>query len=342
MKLMTFSKMNLIGLTLAINFLAHAQEKNDGRPTYIQEEKITTQAITPLLNATPRSLAAQRLAPSAFPDEAEILCGYEHCIFGLTRGLVIGGDVFGMAYTPFRQYFDPNWNGGSLYIIDVFGGFQILRDVDNKSFMNAQLGYKRISYKYNGNTIEDQGFSFKVNYSILLTPVYLQGISFSGYLANNATTSDQSSIITNANNHEDFSNSAGYFYRISQKYPTYQLSFPGDLELANWGSQQTGLIAPIRAYAHIEPFYIQNNLNFVYQDKTLRKQEQNFGIRLAATASFESVQGSKAGRYSFLSTVGFDIQTSDIKSNSSTNADAQITGRYWISPYVNLAASWQF
>ncbi|BBH52064.1 hypothetical protein [Fluviispira sanaruensis] len=343
MKLIAFSKINLVGLTLAISSSAIAQANSDGRPVYTPNDKIYTKTITPLLNSAPRSLAAQKLAPSSFPDEAEIFCSYDQCIFGLTRGLVFGGDVFGMAYAPLREYFDPNWESGELYIIDVFGGFQILRDVDNKSFMNAQIGYRRISYSNNGNTIADQGISLKVNYSAQITPVFLFGISFATYQANNATTTDSNSILTSSINHANFSKSAGYFYRISQKYPTYQISIPGDLEVANWGSEETGLIAPIRVYAHVEPFYIQNNINFVYDNINLKKQEQNFGIRLAGTSSFESQQGDKAGRYAFLCSLGLDVQTSVFSStNTTANAEADLPARKWISPYVNIAASWQF
>lgn len=333
----------LISLPLFL-ITAHSTSyaQDDGRPVYNPNTQEFPGSVSPFINAAPRSLAAQRLDPSAYPEEAEIFCSYEQCAFGLTRGLVLGGDVFGMAYAPFRQYFDSNWNGGSLYIIDVFGGFQILRDVNNKNYMNAQIGYRRISHDYKGNTITSQGFTAKVNYSQLITPIYLQGIRFSGYFVGNETTNNEQALSQNSPNHDSFSDTASYFYRISQKYPTYQFSLPASLEVANWSSQQTGLEAPIRAYANVEPFYMQNNLNFNYNNVSLQKMEQNFGIRVAATGSYESAQGSRAGRFSLLGSLGLDFSTSTFSTSQSGNAAVNISGRPWIAPYVNLAGSWQF
>jgi hypothetical protein len=333
---------NYLTLTIMISSLhLNIFAQNDGRPEY-KSQKDYSEGVSPFLNTQARSLSAQRLSPSSYPDEAEIFCGYEQCVFGLTRGLVLGGDVFGMAYSPLRQYFDPNWIGGNIYVIDAFGGFQILRDVENKIYMNAQIGYRRINYDYNGINLNSQGITTKVNYSQVITPIYTQGISFSGFFAGNATTNDQIDISKDAQNHGNFSNYASYFYRVSQKYPTYQVSLPANIEFANWSAQQTGLNAPIRTYAHLEPFYIQNNLNFNYNNVSLQKTEQNFGIRIAATGSYESSEGTKAGRFSLLSSIGLDFATSTISTTQSGKADVDIPARRWLSPYINLAGSWQF
>ena len=74
--------------------------------------------------------------------------------------------------------------------------------------------------------------------------------------------------------HGTFSDNASYFYRQSQKYPTYQVSLPADIELCKLSSQQTGLNTPIRLYAHLEPFYFQNNLSFNYNNVSLQKQNK--------------------------------------------------------------------
>lgn len=333
---------NYLTLTIIISsFHLNSFAENDGRPVY-KSQNDYSEGISPFLNAQGRSLSAQRLTPSSYPDEAEIFCGYEQCVFGLTRGLVIGGDVFGMVYSPFRQYLDPNWLGGNIYIIDAFGGFQILRDVENKIYMNAQLGYRKISYDYNGTNINSQGITAKVNYSQVITPIYLQGISFSGYFAGNATTNSQQAISKNSSNHGSFSDNASYFYRVSQKYPNYQVSFPADIEIANWTGQDTGLKSPIRTYAHLEPFYLQNSLNFNYNDVSLQKVEQNFGIRVAATGSYESSEGTQAGRFSLLTSLGLDFATSSISTTQSGNADVDIPAKQWLAPYINVAGSWQF
>lgn len=333
---------NYLSLSLLItSFHLTTFAETDGRPVYTPEKNYS-EGISPFLNSEARSLSAQRLTPSSYPDEAEIFCSYEQCAFGLTRGLVIGGDIFGIAYSPFRQYIDPNWNGGSLYIIDAFGGFQILRDVDHKIYMNAQIGYRRINYDNSDININSQGFTAKVNYSQIITPIYLQGISFSGYFAGNSKTNNQQAISKDSQSHGNFSNDASYFYRISQKYPTYQFSLPADIEVANWNNQQTGLKSPIRTYAHLEPFYIQNNLNFNYNNVSLQKTEQNFGIRIAGTGAYEASQGTSAGRFTLLASLGLDISTSTISTTQSGNAEANIPQRPWIAPYVNLAGSWQF
>ncbi|MGY3803534.1 hypothetical protein ACWNT8_05710 [Pigmentibacter ruber] len=328
-----------------ITFLGSTQlvafAQNDGRPVY-QQTPDYSDGISPFVNTRPRSLSAMRLSPSSFPDEAEIFCSYEQCVLGLTRGIVLGGDAFGMAYAPFRQYWDPNWKGGSFYLIDAFGGFQILRDVDNKIYMNAQIGYRRLNYDNNGTSITSQGITAKVNYSQTITSLYSQGISFSAFFSGNATTNNQNSISKDSNSHGTFNDNASYFYRQSQKYPTYQVSLPADIELVNWSNQQTGLSAPIRLYAHLEPFYFQNNLGFNYNNVSLQKTEQNFGIRIAATGGFESAEGSKSGRFSLLTSLGLDVSTSTVNTTQSGNSDADIPQRQWIAPYINLGGSWQF
>lgn len=315
--------------------------QNDGRPVY-KESPDYSEGISPFINARPRSLSAMRLTPSSFPDEAEIFCSYEQCILGLTRGIVIGGDAFGMAYAPFRQYWDPNWKGGSFYIVDAFGGFQIFRDVENKIFMNAQIGYRRINYDNNGINITSQGITTRVNYSQVITPLFTQGISFSAFFSGNASTNNQNAISKDSASHATFSDNASYFYRQSQKYPTYQVSLPADIELANWSSQQTDLNSPIRLYAHLEPFYFQNNLSFNYNNVSLQKTEQNFGIRIAANGAFESAEGSKSGRFSLLTSLGLDIATSNVSTTQSGNSDVDIPQRQWIAPYINIGGSWQF
>lgn len=317
----------------------HAEENE--RPVY-QPETDYSDGISPFINAKPRSLPSMRLAHSAFPEEAEFFCSYEHCILGLTRGIVLGGDVFGMSYAPLRQYMDPNWKGGSFYLIDAFGGFQIFRDLENKIFMNAQIGYRRINYENRDTRISSQGITTKVHYSHGITSLYTQGVSFSAFFSGNASTNNQTAISKNSTEHSSFSDTASYFYRLSQKYPTYHVSFPANLEIANWSSQQTDLSAPIRLYALLEPFYLQNSLKFNYNDVSLEKTEQNFGIRIAATGGFESSDSLKSGRFSLLTSIGIEVATSNTTTVQSGNSDVEIPQRKWISPYFNLGGSWQF
>ncbi len=294
------------------------------------------------LQTAPRSLAQQRLISSAFPDEAEIFCGYQQCLFGLTRGLVIGSDLFGMAGSLFRQYFDSDWNGGQFSLIDIFGGFQILKDVDRKTDMNAQIGYRRLAYKSAGNFITTQGITASLNYSQQITPIYLQSISFFAYFSGNASTNNAIALSQASPLNKDFSYTARYFYRSSQKYPTYWVSFPADIEVANWSQKQTNLNSPVHLYAHLEPFYAQNNLNFIYNNISLQKTEQNFGLRFGAKGSYESTQKTQTGRFALLGGLGLDFTTSSFFTVQSGNANLNLPNRHWLAPYVDFGGSWQF
>ena len=333
----------LFSLNVFTNTIAFATTA-DGRPTYDPSANEFPGSVSPLIHATPKTLAAQKLAPSSYPGEAELYCGTDQCVFGLSRGLVVGGSLAGMMYAPFRQYFDSNWVSGSLSVADVYGGFQILSDVDSKNYMNAQIGYRRISFDDGTNKIVTQGVTVGVNYSQLVTPIYSQGLEFSGYLAfGNASLNNSSALDVNSTNHGQLNNTASYFYRISQSYPTYRVALPAELELINWSSTQTGLAMPIHGYLQVAPFYIQNNLNFSANNISLQKTEQNFGARFAGIASYESNAGkTKSGRYALKSGLGLDISTSNFTTTSSGNAALDLPKRSFIAPYIELAGSWQF
>ncbi len=302
-------------------------------------------SVSPWLKAPLESLDAQKLTRSSFPEEAELFCGTRSCVLGLTRGLVVGGDVAGIVYAPMRQFLDPYWvSGSSLYIVDVFGGVQILRDENTKSFMNAQIGYRRLNFDDGSNIIATQGVTTQVNYSQSITTLYSQGLEFSAYFVlGNAELNNVLALNTNSANHQKLNNSAGYFYRLSQSYPTYQVSLPADLEIMNWGMAQTDLPMPIHAYLEVRPFYIQNNLNFSGNTVSLQKQEQNFGVRFAALTSYESsAEKSVAGRYALKTALGMDISTSNFSTISLGNTDLDLPKRSLVSPYVEVAGSFQF
>lgn len=325
-------------------YSASSAPHNDGRPTYDPSSNEFPGSVSPLIHAAPKTLAAQRLTPSSYPSEAELYCGTDQCIFGLTRGLVIGGSLAGMMYAPLRQYLDPNWVSGSLSIADIYGGFQILNNVDSKNFMNAQIGYRRLSFDDGTNKIVTQGITVGVHYSQLVTPIYSQGLEFSGYLTfGNASLNNSSALNSNSPDHGKLNNSASYFYRISQSYPTYRVILPADLELINWSTTQTGLAMPIHGYLQIAPFYIQNNLRFNANNISLQVTEQNFGARFAGIASYESnAAKGKSGRYALKGAMGLDISTSNFAKTSSGNAALDLPKRSFIAPYIEFAGSWQF
>ncbi|MES2615365.1 MAG: hypothetical protein V4591_08120 [Bdellovibrionota bacterium] len=301
-------------------------------------------SVSPFINATPKSLAAQKLSESSYPDEAELYCGTHQCMFGLTRGLIVGGDVEGMLFAPLRRFTDPHWVSGTLTIADVYGGFQILRDVNAKNYMNAQIGYRRISFDDGTNAIVTQGFTTEVHYSQLITPIYLQSLEFAGYFTlGYASLNNISALNVHSQGHGKLNDTASYFYRITQSYPTYRFALPAYVELANWDTKQTGLVMPIHGYLEINPFYIQNNLSFSGNGVSLQKTEQNFGIRFAGIASYESnAEKAKSGRYALKSVVGMDFSTSNSITTSYGNANIDLPKRPFVAPYLELAGSWQF
>jgi hypothetical protein len=335
-------RITLRSLSVFLSTIQLSLYPSENENSFFKNNNNFSESLSPFIHSEARSLAAQKLLPSSYPEEAEILCSADQCVFGLTRGIVVGSDIFSMIYAPFRKTFDSKALGGSLYIIDAFGGFQVLRDVENKIYMNAQIGFRQLNYSYNSLNISNQGITTKINYSQLITPIYLQGLSFEAYFVGKSKTNNSQSLSFNSADHNTFSDTASYFYRISQKYPIYQVSLPAHLEVANWNSSQTGFVQPLRLYALLEPFYTQNQLLLNYDNLSLQKIEQNFGIKMAASMSYESSQQMVSGRFALLGSLGVDISTSSINTIQSGNSDANIPAKHWLSPYINFAGTWQF
>lgn len=328
-------KQKILNVLLSIILMPEAQS--------IAHASVFDGSENPLINAAPKTLNLQRLSSSAYPNEAELFCSTEQCVFGLTRNLVVGGDAVGMIAAPLRPAFDPNWvSGGSTYLIDAFGGFQILKDV-NGSNMNAQIGYRKLYFSDGFNQIYTQGLTAKISYSLNATPIYSQGFQFSGYFVfGNAFLNNTAALDVNSSGHPQLNTTASYFYRLSQNYPTYRLSLPADVEVVNWASSQTGLPMPLRIYAHLEPFYIQNNLNFTGNNLSLQQQEQNFGMRLAGIASYESSNDDRAYHYGLKAAAGMDIASSQFTTISAGNTNLSLPNRPLVAPYIEIAAIFQF
>ena len=300
--------------------------------------------LFPLIRAAPKSLAEQKLDNSSYPEEAEIFCGTENCLFGLSRGIVIGGRAFDMLYAPMRKNIDPRAVSGLYNIVDVFGGFQVLRDPKGVAFMNAQIGYRHLYFSDGENTLSSQGLTVDVNYTQKITPIYVQGVEFSSYLiSSNTYLNHIESLNNNSVGHDKLNNSTTYFYQLSQSYPTLKISFPATLELINWGTRETGLPMPIHTYFQVSPFYIQNNIRFSANNVTFSQTEQNFGTRIAALGSYESTeQIEKSGRYAFKTALGLDLASSEKTKTTAGNTDLNLPRRPVIQPYIELGASWQF
>lgn len=295
----------------------------------------------PYLNAAPRSLSESRLSNSSYPREAELLCGTEQCVIGLRKNFVVGSDLFGMVATPLRQYFDPHAVTGSFYVLDVFGGVQILQDP--KDYMNAQIGYRKLSFDDGANHIVTQGLTANVNYSRVVVPYFTESLEFSGFfVVGDASLNNKPNLFTAAADHNKLNNSARYFYRVSQDYPTYRFLLASDLEVANWTPEQTGLRMPLRLYARVAPFYMQNNLNFSDNSVSVQNREQDFGVRAAAIVAYESDARARRKRFALKGQLGVDLSASSMSKTATSGADLDLPKRNIIAPYFSAAASYQF
>ena len=305
----------------------------------------SAKAETQTLSVPAKNLMAQRLHPASFPREAEIRCGtLEPCAMGLTRGFVVGGDLSRLISTSFLGQF--LYKSGTWFFYDAFAGFQFLQQVDNKIFANGSVGYRGFSYENSdGRKVSTKGFTFKVAYGQEINPVYTQGLVFSLFPSRVSVTGDKAE--------QDAQNRGGElpgvskaFYEYSRKHPRVSLYFPADLEVINWKASHVDLPNHVRSYVKVAPFYIQND--FVLQD-TYSMTEKNFGLRLGATTTYESVQ-EKSGRYAFLGSFGVDVAASDQKSEDQrANRSSGIKVDNILLPkrpvfdfYVNLEASYQF
>lgn len=310
-----------------------------------------------------RTLLLQRLHPASFPAEAEVRCGtIEPCAFGLTRGFVLGTDLFGMATTTLlgQQLYAP----GAWYLIDAFAGYQFLAGTDGKFFANGSVGYRSIGYRNDvgpeneERRIRSSGFTFRVNYAQEITPVYAQGVSFS--IFNGKIKMTESAELTRSTG-SGTENGAGSrkmmreFYDFSQQYPKIRLGLPADIEIINWKASHVDLPNHLRGYVRVEPFYIQNEFTI---DDRIEYVEKFFGIRPQFLMAYESPQ-AKAGRYAFLAGVGFDLGLSNKPEAKYEGLDQEDSDRLrnsggeprprrnfgsgWGSvPLLNLEASYQF
>ena len=345
LKLITFSRLTKVfffGLGFTFPLFAFSATSNDSTSGGSSTE--FPGSVSPYIRSAPKSLSDQNLLASAYPDEAQLVCGTEECIFGLTRGLVVGGDLFGMLISPMHKFYNPNWNSGTTTLIDVFGGFQILNNVYSKSYMNAQIGYRHIQLNDGGNGIKSQGLTTRVNYSQKITSIYTQGLEFSAYLnLGNVSLDHPDKLSKNSPDHHSFSDAADYFYNNSQSYPTYKVFMPAYLELINWSPKQTTLPMPIHGYVEFAPFYIQNNFNYSSNNNSIHSTEQDFGARIAAVASYESsAEKAKSGRYALKSSLGFDLSSNSMNTTNSSSVSLDLPKRSFIAPYFELTGSWQF
>jgi len=269
-----------------------------------------TNGAAQTLTVPGKNLMSQRLHPASFPKEAEVRCSIlEHCAFGLTRGFVLGSDVFSTGVTSLlgQQIYAP----GAWIFYDAFAGFQFLQGVDDKFYANGSVGYRGFSYRKEIGVDQDEvrvrssGFTFRVTYAQEITPIFSQGLTFNLFAGK--TRMDDSGALSVVSEGKAHRKLVREFYDFSQQSPKVRLGLPADFEIINWKASHVDLPNHLRGYIRAEPFYIQNE--FVIEDRA-SYIEKNFGVRTQYMMSYESL-AQKSGRYAFLGGVGFDLATTN-------------------------------
>jgi hypothetical protein len=224
--------------------------------------------------------------------------------------------------------------------------YQFFDAVEKVFNANGALGYRAFSYEdSNSNKFSSMGVTWRLNYAQDIMPDYTQGLVFSGVLAAKHTASDANRIFRNdlektgARAREALAS----FYEYSHKYPQLWLSFPANLEVINWKASHIDLPSDIRGYAHLEPFFAQNEFRF--SNETFSWVERNFGLRTAATAAYESRPDRVFGRFSATASLGIELATSSHEIEAPV-AEPDVTyhlpEREPVSLYGDLGVTWQF
>jgi hypothetical protein len=295
-----------------------------------------------LLSATPKTLTAQKLHGAVLPAEAEIRCAYwEPCALGLTRGFAVGSDaIAALTSLLVRPQVQP---GGWLYL-DGFVSFQFLNGIENTFYANGSFGYRTSRFRDSSNNeIESGGFFGRFNYAQDISSLYTQGVTLSGVLSPWYRVNSRERLYLNQERGRDARRSLEDFYGASHRTPTLWLSFPGDFEVVNWKGSHIDLPQDLHGYAHVEPFFAQNE--FRIGDEFLWV-ERNYGTRAGVTMSYESSPERVAQRFALSATLGVEAALSYNIKDTATPAERGVEfllpERSQFSPYADLMASWQF
>jgi hypothetical protein len=295
------------------------------------------------LSVAPRSLLAQRLHAATLPGEAEVRCGFsEPCAFGFARGFALGGNLLRTALTPLVQ---PLIQPGRWIYYDGFVGFQFLNRVDDTFDSNGSVGYRGFSFKdSDSRELDTAGITFRVTYAQEITGIYTQGLVLSGFM-NQTKFSAKERLYEDGPEGADSRQSLKKFYDFSHSSPTVYLGLPADIEVINWKASHIDMPSHLRGYAHIEPFYIQNDL--VLQD-WLKREEKSFGLRTAYEMTYESKARDQANRVAFHGALGLELAGTNSKMDYLKHDEPfgsvrpVLDARPVLSPYWNVMASYQF
>jgi hypothetical protein len=338
------------GIAFAGSEVSQEQQVEPAKASAVQPSPAASSVQSSLLDdfvlrsVSAKTLTTMRMHPATNPDEAALRCHFmEPCVMGLTRGFGVGGDFLGMLSSLVYQ---PQARAGAWLLVDAFVNYQFVDAVEKIFHANGSIGYRSLSYEdSNENTFRTGGLSWRFNYAQDITSEYTQGLTFSGLLSSWHSVKPQSRFLQTStlDSHSENSRRAMRdFYEYSHAYPTLWLSFPADLEVINWKASYIDLPSDLRGYAHVEPFFAQNE--FKLPNEAFSWVERNFGLRTAATLAYESRPDRVAGRYTLQASAGLEFATSSPDEQAPTAADVSfdLPEREPVSPYLDLGLTWQF
>jgi hypothetical protein len=292
-----------------------------------------------LRSVAPRSLNAMRMHQASQPDEAAVRCGFfEACVMGLTRGFSVGGDWMGGVSSLLLQ---PQIKAGGWLLADVFGGYQFL--AEQNFYANGRIGYRHLRYSdSNGNTVSGRSLTLGFNYSQDVFPAYTQGLSFEGALSSSFSLTEKDRFYEATGPGENTRRAVNSFYGYSHRHPVLRVGFPADFEIINWKASHIDLPSDLRGYAHIEPYFAQNQ--FALSNDFLWV-ERNFGLRFGGSLAYESRPDRVAHRFAAQIKAGFDFATvsrNPTVESSRPDLSFDLPSRHAISVYADAVLSWQF
>ncbi len=301
-----------------------------------------TPALTPWIHAETKPLSQQGLQPSTSPKEAELFCSFDNCLFGFSRGISVGSNIFGMITSSFLDTVNSDYKPETnLTLWDAFGTFQMLDNVGNKINANASLGARSVQFQGLAQQYDTSGLTAKINYSQVVNSLYEQSLFFELFIPfGKKSISHQNNFISSS---ADMNYDINMVQRINVKYPTVYLRLPGTIELANFSSSQTKMEMPIRIYGKIQPFYILDVNEFESSSEYLKISESIFGSEFAGTVSYESNDPrGENRRFSFFGELGLKIQYASIQYDRSSNVTMSVDKEPLFELSANLGGSYQF
>lgn len=301
-------------------------------------------SVSPLHSVTPSTLLESRLHPALLPLEAEVSCSLSSsCMFGLTRGFAIGGDLLQtLGVTTLGQHF---LESGAWTYLDVSGAYQFLRMSVRQSSFNASVGFRSFGFKNSDDAkLSRSGLTLRTAYAESVYPAYTQGMVFDIF----SSTLSAEGGVENPFMRNDIKKAREVvkeFVGFTRTHPSLRLQLPADLEVVNWKASDLDIEAPIRGYFRVNPTYEQADLIIKdVQESKYTWIEKRFALQLMLLGAYISPD-QKSGRYGILGGLGVEMGTSRAKVDSKVPADGinpDIPTAPMVRGKLEIQASYQF